>query len=646
MKLRELIILEAAGGGGAPAGPGGPGGPPSGDPAPSTPAASTGKIGDAPPGGGQGLSGQGTLKSAGVFIGHETPEQKHDYTAKSVVGKGIEWTKPTGSTTSEKVDKETELEMPGEHHTVGHDSEGVTEEAEASSTVSGDIATVAYPLFVRGKNNKDKRKNARAAVGQKYVPGPKGIGTGVFEGSTPINHATGVDWFDFATWALKQGDKYKDLTTNYAVYQAAKKEYKAYVKAKQQGVAEGQLDELSKDTLKSYHNKATRSEYNAVKSNQGDIADKRLAGRQAATARQQGFKAAPAPYKQQGMAEGFDEEQGYTLGTVLSFPEFIQQVSASLKKSNLNWKMTKRDDGVFLFSAPNDYNIHNMLMIAVVHNGWVSATNGVVYPGGKASMGDKQELPMTVASVSEIAQEAIQSYHSLDLSDYADELGEAHVVGNDSVIYRLDRENPMSDTEVAVLGGAGRYSLKALRDKARREAAELAQDLSVEHGGAFRRSATNIKQLTNTINTIVAAYNELARLRRKGGRGSRGITDEDANFIRECIRVVEQATQNYRLMEGLTKEPDPKGYAKDNLTSPKYTIVVNTPGDLDWYKIGTYWNNKIIDPHEFGQDDSDTVMVAQGEEEYKEMLAKINKMGLTYKTIGGTNAQPEIHDKA
>jgi hypothetical protein len=129
---------------------------------------------------------------------------------------------------------------------------------------------------------------------------------------------------------------------------------------------------------------------------------------------------------------------------------------------------------------------------------------------------------------------------------------EAHVLGNDSVIYRLDRENPMSDTEVAVLGGAGRYSLKGLRDKARREAAELAQDLSIEHGGAFRRSATNIKQLTNTINTIVAAYNELARLRRKGGRGSRGITDEDANFIRECIRVVEQATQNYRLMENLT----------------------------------------------------------------------------------------------
>ncbi len=111
---------------------------------------------------------------------------------------------------------------------------------------------------------------------------------------------------------------------------------------------------------------------------------------------------------------------------------------------------------------------------------------------------------------------------------------EAHVLGNDSVIYRLDREKPMSDTEVLVLGGAGRYTLDGLRRKARREADELAQDLKIEHGGSFRRAAENIKQLTNTLNTIVAAYNELRRIRKKGGRGSRGITDEEANFIREC----------------------------------------------------------------------------------------------------------------
>ena len=123
---------------------------------------------------------------------------------------------------------------------------------------------------------------------------------------------------------------------------------------------------------------------------------------------------------------------------------------------------------------------------------------------------------------------------------------EAHVVDNNNVIYRLDREKPMSDTEVAMLGGAGRYSLEALRNKARREAQALAQDLEIEHGGAFRRSAENIKQLTNTLNTIVAAYNELARIRRKGGRGSRGITDEDANFIRECMTIADKWSNKFK----------------------------------------------------------------------------------------------------
>jgi hypothetical protein len=323
---------------------------------------------------------------------HESAQLPHDYTAKSYIGKGIEWPTPTKSSQSGAVNRESELEMPGEHHSIGHSAEGVTEDADASSTSSADIATVAYPLFVKGKTKNQKRRAARRAVGQK------------------------VD--------------------------------------------------------------------------------------------------------------------------------------------------------------------------------------------------------------------------------------EAHTLDNTNVIYRLDKDRPMSDTEVAVLGGAGRYSLEGLRNKARREAQALARDLEVEHGGAFRRSAENVKQLTNTLNTIVAAYNELNRIRRKGGRGARGITDEDANFIRECMSVATQWTTHYKLIEGLTKEPDPQGYEKNTLSNPQYTIVVNTPGDLDWYKIGTYWNKNKVDPHEFGQDDSDTVLVAQGEEEYKEMLAKVKKMGLTYKIIGGTTDQPEIHDKA
>lgn len=123
---------------------------------------------------------------------------------------------------------------------------------------------------------------------------------------------------------------------------------------------------------------------------------------------------------------------------------------------------------------------------------------------------------------------------------------EAHIVDNNNVIYRLDKDKPMSDTEVLVLGGAGRYSLEGLRQKARREAKQLAQDLEVEHGGAFRSGAENVKQLANTLNTIVAAYNELRRIRRKGGRGSRGITDEDANFIRECMAVADRWSDKFK----------------------------------------------------------------------------------------------------
>ncbi len=55
------------------------------------------------------------------------------------------------------------------------------------------------------------------------------------EGEIP---KTGVKWFDFATWALKQGDKYKDATTNHTVYKAAQKAYKAYVKSQKEGVNE------------------------------------------------------------------------------------------------------------------------------------------------------------------------------------------------------------------------------------------------------------------------------------------------------------------------------------------------------------------------------------------------------------------------
>jgi cytidylate kinase len=99
---------------------------------------------------------------------------------------------------------------------------------------------------------------------------------------------------------------------------------------------------------------------------------------------------------------------------------------------------------------------------------------------------------------------------------------------NTKVIYQLDKSAPMDDTEVLVIGGAGRYSLAGLRNKARKEAEALAKDLEIEHGGAFRRAAQNVKQFSNTLNTVVAAYDELNAIRRQGGSKSKGIRNEDA----------------------------------------------------------------------------------------------------------------------
>lgn len=65
---------------------------------------------------------------------------------------------------------------------------------------------------------------------------------------------------------------------------------------KKRGLGEEQVTELSTKTLKQYHSKATRSEHDAENSNNGDLADKRLAGRKSATARLNGFNSAPSAY--------------------------------------------------------------------------------------------------------------------------------------------------------------------------------------------------------------------------------------------------------------------------------------------------------------------------------------------------------------
>ena len=66
-----------------------------------------------------------------------------------------------------------------------------------------------------------------------------------------------------------------------------------------------------------------------------------------------------------------------------------------------------------------------------------------------------------------------------------------------------------TDPEVAILGGAGTMSLSRLKKKAHGEAMTLANDIST---GSFKAAAYNVKQLANTLNTIVAAEEEMKNL--------------------------------------------------------------------------------------------------------------------------------------
>jgi hypothetical protein len=115
----------------------------------------------------------------------------------------------------------------------------------------------------------------------------------------------------------------------------------------------------------------------------------------------------------------------------------------------------------------------------------------------------------------------IGSWNSMDPNSYAKRFAEDQNTG--SVIYSFDQEDPLNKSEILILGGAGRYTFEGLRNKARKEAAALAQDLEIDSPYVFERSAYNIKQLANTLNTIKKAYAEMEQIKKGGGIRSRNI---------------------------------------------------------------------------------------------------------------------------
>jgi hypothetical protein len=106
----------------------------------------------------------------------------------------------------------------------------------------------------------------------------------------------------------------------------------------------------------------------------------------------------------------------------------------------------------------------------------------------------------------------------------------------------------------------------------------------------------------------------------------------------------EKQVNYFKHMESVAQEPDPQGYQKDLLTMPPYTLVVDTSGDLDWYKFGQHFARlNQQDPHEWGQGASDMVVTLANQDQVDRVKAILDRFGAEYKEIGGTNVHPEIH---
>lgn len=99
--------------------------------------------------------------------------------------------------------------------------------------------------------------------------------------------------------------------------------------------------------------------------------------------------------------------------------------------------------------------------------------------------------------------------------------------------------------------------------------------------------------------------------------------------------------------EDAAKEPDVTGYQHDLLTMPQHTLVIDTKGDLDWYKLGQHFARlNQQDPHEFGQGDTDMVVTLANRDQVDRLKRMLDKFGATYKEIGGSPEHPEIHSES
>ena len=121
-------------------------------------------------------------------------------------------------------------------------------------------------------------------------------------------------------------------------------------------------------------------------------------------------KAGATQKELQGVAEGH-------LGNMLSWPEVVNKVNSAMKATG--WKGQRKDDDSYMFSTAGRLDDEDyFVIISNVGKGYFEYALGTVEEGDPR-IGEKEFLPMTLASVSEL-MDAIRDGFGLNEGEYDD----------------------------------------------------------------------------------------------------------------------------------------------------------------------------------------------------------------------------------
>lgn len=76
-----------------------------------------------------------------------------------------------------------------------------------------------------------------------------------------------------------------------------------------------------------------------------------------------------------------------------------------------------------------------------------------------------------------------------------------------NVVYKYDPAKPLEDSEVLILGGAGRYSMSGLKSKIAREAKWIQDSRQIASPEGLLAAA---RQLSNSVNTLIVATDQIS----------------------------------------------------------------------------------------------------------------------------------------